>query len=108
MEDAGDLVLAERAGDQALLADVTVNGVHLPGPAQELERGGGRLVAADADHAMAAIQQRGGQPRAQQPMRPGDEDRLRRERGAEVHRHFHRFHGAAPEAHRSLSATASL
>jgi hypothetical protein len=108
MKHARDLVLGERAGDQLLLADVAADGVDLPGAAQELERGRRRLVAADGHHAVAAVQQRRGEPRAQQPVRAGDEDGLRRGQRGRMLRYVHRFHGAAPEPHRSLRATASL
>jgi hypothetical protein len=103
VKHARGLIFGQRACDQPLAGDVAVDHVELGFEACVCERRARRLVAAHDAHSCAALQERLDEPRAEQAVSAGDEDRV----SPQVAQ-FHSFQGACPDAHSSLSSTASL
>ena len=94
-----DLVLRQRARDQAVRADITMDHFDAALEIHQLQRGAARGIAFDHDHACAPVEQRPDEPRAEQPVRAGHENAVAQ---------FHSFQGALPAAHRSFRSSASL
>ena len=97
MEDGVDLVFAQGALEQVLVADIAAHDldpIDQAGPHQLALR---HPVADQAHHIRAALQQAPYQPAAEQPRGARDQ---RRTVAPEVHSQI--FHGASPFAHRSF------
>jgi hypothetical protein len=67
VEDRVDLLLAQHAVEQLEVAHVAAHDGAARLGALEGQRRGGRVVAAQHGHARAPVEQRPGQPRAEQP-----------------------------------------